>query len=403
MLAAIQGYIKTQVTEIDQDRTLSRFGAILAITHCLTAGYWLQMNVAEYLARGSEAICWPFWESCSLTRVFSSAEISAFLYLFLLAAIMNVWLFLTKRTTQGYFALFFLNVAKVAFILLDFRLRTNHHIMSTWMIFAFLLVSNKKSVLQFLIVAFYFWAGLLKLNSEWLSGSALYGELWLIHGPLVKWACAYVIVLELVMVWALVWTGSWISWLALGQFILFHIYSFAVVGFFYPLLMFAFLSLFLMIFLERESKERSWKLAHALPVVLAFSLFQIHCKLMPGDTALTGEGRLFALHMFDSWTQCDAHATLKYKNGRSELKDLHIPLPIRLHCDPIVYSNRARNLCSKYLLSGDSEIQNIDLSLRSRRSNQPELQTIVDIKDFCGRKVHYSWLFHNDWINTSPI
>ena len=57
-------------------------------------------------------------------------------------------------------------------------------------------------------------------------------------------ACAYVIVLELVVSWGLLARRAWIFWAAFAQFLLFHALSWQVVGFFYPLLMFAILTIF---------------------------------------------------------------------------------------------------------------------------------------------------------------
>jgi len=56
--------------------------------------------------------------------------------------------------------------------------------------------------------------------------------------------CVYVIVLELGVTWGLLARRAWIFWTALAQFLVFHALSWQVVGFFYPLLMFAILAIF---------------------------------------------------------------------------------------------------------------------------------------------------------------
>ena len=54
-----------------------------------------------------------------------------------------------------------------------------------------------------MVVLFYFWAGLLKFNSEWLSGAALYKKPWLLPTGALPLACAYVLALETVFSWGL--------------------------------------------------------------------------------------------------------------------------------------------------------------------------------------------------------
>src|SRR3989454_23785 len=110
--------------------------------------------------------------------------------------------------------------------------------------FASLFVPGKRDGLRVLVTLFYFWAGSLKLNWEWISGAGLYRPIWPFSGVGVVAACVYVIVLELGVAWGLLAKRAWIFWAAFAQFFLFHALSWQVVGFFYPLLMFAILTIF---------------------------------------------------------------------------------------------------------------------------------------------------------------
>ena len=181
---------------------------------------------------------------------------------------------------------------------------------------------------------FYFWAGTLKLNWEWVSGGALYRPLWLLTGPAVVAACAYVVVLELVIVWGLLSRRSWIFWSSLAQVLLFHVMSFAVVGWFYPLLMFALLAIFpLARCIPGAPPEPASASASSGGACRGrrsrwrsrFSLVQLTTHLYPGDTAITGEGRLFALHMFDARVVCEAggHAP-KLPDGTTVMAEIEI-------------------------------------------------------------------------------
>ena len=74
----------------------------------------------------------------------------------------------------------------------------------------------------------------------------MFGARWLLWVPafLVPVACAYVIVLESVLVFGLFSRRRWLFWGTLAQLLLFHVISYPVVGFFYPALMAALLSIF---------------------------------------------------------------------------------------------------------------------------------------------------------------
>ena len=68
------------------------------------------------------------------------------------------------------------------------------------------------------VVLFYFWAGIIKLNPEWISGAALYGEsLLLIPDSLIPAACIYVVVLELLLIFGLLSNRASWFWATLAQ------------------------------------------------------------------------------------------------------------------------------------------------------------------------------------------
>jgi hypothetical protein len=330
---------------------------------------------------------------------------AAFWVLLVLSGVCFYFFLVPKFVKHAFWLLIGLNVFKVALMSLDFRMRLNQHIMAFWITLAFLFFPNKTRVTKLVIVLFYFWAGMLKLNHEWLSGSALYEMPWFVPASMVAVACTYVVILEIVFAWLLLLDRTWLAWATFAQLCLFHFVSFPVVGFFYPMTMYAILAIFPLTWLAKK-RETPGTLAwlgnfnvsqQAFALALVFSALQLIPRLMPGDTALTGEGRLFALHMFDTKTVCEAVAIVKNRDGTGKRIDLDIVHPARIHCDPIVYLSRARNLCEKERATNPN-FANLDLSLRTRRSSESELQTIVNQPDFCGKELSYSLLSHNDWI-----
>jgi len=339
--------------------------------------------------------------------VLSAPGVTLLLRAYFAAAVGAGLLFASRRLVPwGYAALVLVNVVKLAVMLLDYRLRMNQHYMGFFATFAYLVVPGKRDALRVLITLFYFWAGTLKLNWEWISGAGLYRPMWPFSGAGVVAACVYVIVLELGVAWGLLAGRAWIFWAALAQFLVFHALSWQVVGFFYPLLMFAILTIFPLSRLipPRDPPDgllvalltgRGLRPVYTLAAL--FSLLQLIPYAFPGDRALTGQGRLYALHMFDARAACEGWAALHNADGTTTRRDLKLPLDTRIACDPIVFFNRARNLC-RQRDAGRAAFQDLDLFLSARRSSDGQMKRVIATKSFCAKGERYDPFRHNAWI-----
>ncbi|HYC56208.1 MAG TPA: hypothetical protein VEL28_14835 [Candidatus Binatia bacterium] len=346
-------------------------------------------------------ICWPFFESCHAWRLLSPSSIDLLLDLYAAAAVLAALAFLRPASAAwAWWLLLALVCVQVLIVAQDYRLRANQHYMAVWTTLVFLLVRGKRATLPLLIVSFYFWAGILKLDPDWLSGAALSGRRPLfIPEPLVPAACAYVLLLELVMIFGLLARSRVLFYGAMAQVVLFHVCSWPVVGAFYPIVMFAILTIFpLMRLLPAPLSTRRHGMAAPAAVLVVFAFLQIAHHLFPGDTAITGEGRLFALHMLDASVACRGRAIEHRRDGSSRERTLSTVVPVRIHCDPIVFWNLARELCRRG--SADPQFANLDFLVQSRRTAQPptELRTVVSIEDFCTSGTTYEVWRHNAWI-----
>ena len=136
---------------------------------------------------------------------------------------------------------------------------------------------------------------------------------------------------------------------------------------------------------------------HALAAL--FSLLQLIPYAFPGDRTLTGQGRLYALHMFDARATCAAWAELHNADGTTTRRDLKLPLDTRVACDPIVYFNRARNLC-RQRDAGRAAFEDLDLFLSARRASDGEMKRVIATKGFCAKGERYDPFRHNAWILT---
>jgi hypothetical protein len=363
-------FISRNVEEIRGDRGLSLYGAFLAVSYLATAAFFFVLRQYLYLTTPANSICWPLFPDCYLYHLLSVPQAIAIVGLLALLAGAFALYFLTGQTAAGWGLLLATFVLDGLIIAQDFRFRMNEHYMLLWATFAFLFFPRKRQTVSLLILSFYFWAGRIKLNQDWLSGSELPHKLWLIPVPDYPVACAYVIVLEMVMVWALVQPRKWLFWAAFAQFALFHLISWSIVGFFYPILMAGIISLFpLRRVFPSGSLDDLGDLVHRrLPRSLyallgVFAALQLVPLLYPGDAAWTAQGRLFSLHMFEGRSNCQVWATEKFKDRAAQRVDLfRRDLMVREICDPLVFFNGAQAICRE-LPRQDPGFVDLDLKM----------------------------------------
>jgi hypothetical protein len=398
-------WIRRNIEELRDDPVLGAYGVFLALTHVLTFLSWWRGGIDLITVLTSpEPICWPFWGDCFRYRFLSPNGVYWLLRGYLALSLLSLALFAGRRWAAAAWWVFLaLNLFKLAIVLQDFQLRQNQHYMAGIACLAFLFVPGKRRFLKILVAFFYFWAGLLKLDPEWLSGAALYRPLWLIPARWVPAACVYVVALEIVLVWGIFARKGRIFWGTLIQLVLFHVMSWPVVGFFYPTLMFCLLAIYPLDrffsepfpeFLVGQAPRRG---IGAYAFLGIFSAAQLVPHLMPGDPALTGEGRLFGVHMFDALVQCEAYALLKRTDGAPARRNLHRrDMAARIHCDPIVYWNRANALCRSP--ERGVEFTDFDLVLNSRRTTRTELTPVIRLENYCASSPAYRVWRHNEWI-----
>lgn len=405
-MSIVRRYFDLQITEITKDKALRLYGVFVAAGQVLTFWSWHVSGVVNLLSNEVEPLCWPFFENCFRYRILSYDEVKLLLFLFGFVSAIGVLLFLSKRLCgAAYWWLILLNVFKTLIYIQDYRLRLNQHYMLYFVTFVFLFLPGKRRLLRYTLVLFYVWASVLKLNVEWLSGSALYAKPLWIPDALIPASCIYAVTLEAVIVWGILSARKWVYWSTFFQLCLFHLVSWPVVGFFYPMLMFALLAIFPLTYFISEPREPKSLFAPLIRgkeprmtyvFIAFFSFLQLIPFLMPGDSKVTGEGRLFSLHMFDALVVCDGAITLKFKDGTKQ----ELPIPTkevpRIKCDPIVNFSRAKRLCAEF--EDNPVFADLDLSYRARRGHEETMRLLVDVKDFCSQNLSYDLFRPNDWI-----
>jgi hypothetical protein len=387
------------------DPVIDRYRWALVASHAIVLLYFLATNELTILTRDFEPICWPYFQKCWQIRFETPASVLVLMILQVLLIISASSALATKCYRTFWIVMVVLNLYLFAIISLDYRLRGNQFYMLFWLSAVCLFWPAKRWGIPLILISFYFWAGTLKLNYEWLSGSVLYRDLFIIP-PRFAWAaCTYVVTLEMIMIWGLLARRAWVRWLALGQLALFHIESLSQIHWFYPLIMAALISWFVIDWTTSEI-DRTVTLGNlcrgkaprsAYVLLILFAGFQLAPYFYHGDKALTGQGRIFALDMLEARQTCDVHALVHYRDRVPvEIDLLMADLPPRKVCDPIIYYDRVTNLCR--LNGADAAFVDADFVMHVKRKTDAVLSTIVDEANFCGRHEVYKMFSNNNWM-----
>ena len=409
MIQGIRTYFFRQIEEIRNDTALRIYGACIMLGQVLSFFHWQSGRMEKFLQKSAEAICWPFFENCFEYRFLDFNQVHTVFLVFGAVSIIGLALFLLphRYLTAAYFWMMSVNFFKILIVIQDFQLRRNQHYMLFFITVAFLFLPNKRNLLRYLLVFFYFWAGTIKFNYEWISGAAMTVDPLWISRPYVPAACVYALILELLIVWGLLSQKKWLYWGAFFQLCLFHLVSWPVVMAFYPLLMYGLLSIFPLTYFIKNNEDPPSLMAslarfkQPLSTYLFlgfFSFLQLVPVIIPGNERITGEGRLFSLHMIDAMVVCKGEMTLKFYDGSAKVfeipdknKDVN-----RIKCDPVVNFSRAKQQCRNYL--DDPNFNDLDLYYEARLSSEEVMRPLVDIKDFCGQELSYDLWKPNDWI-----
>jgi hypothetical protein len=391
---------------IDEDPALRAYALVASLLHSLTGLAWFTYKHIATLATGEDCVCWPLAPRCDRVRaLFSPAGVSGAVVIYMGLGVAAATLFALRRVRAASATFVAATLVGAALYSLDYRLRLNQTYMFGWVVLALLVAPRRAQVLQALVALFYLWAGSLKLNGEWIRGAALYERPFLVPPALVPAACVYVLFLELVLLWGLFSPSPRWRWAVYAQLLLFHAVSWKVVGYFYPLLMLGLTAIYPLVWLRAPGETLTLARLRTDPIArkavaataAIFSAFQLVPYLFPGDTAVTGEGRLFSLHMFDAQVQCSGGATLRTGSGpiaRAAL--INERTDVRTRCDPIVLAAEAGRLCRA--LARRPEVPQVDVAIDAKRTTDARAQPLIVVEDFCHRGVEYSIWHHNAWI-----
>lgn len=371
--------------ELKSIPALMWLGLGLGLLHLLSLLFW--GNLIEQTLTSESGYCWPLWPNCEVLRPFPSPLILVLRGLWAALAVATAAAFFTKKFKVAWWLLLMCELLKLFVFSQDYRFMGNYHYILFVFAFIFLFVPDRARVFPLLWTLIYVTAGALKVNQEWLSGAALvstppWGENFLLELQ------AFVIFLELVIAWLLLSRSLWWFRFAVINFALFHLMSFFIVGYFYPAVCLTILAF--LVLLSRQTfplPRPQWSTRAHTAIIVLFLVPQIWFHLGSKDGSLTGVGRLWALNMFDVNSVCEAYGELRLRDGRRlEVGFTPEDESLRIHCDPLIFANFARQICAQ-VKRGDYAAEELVYQAYSRRSSDWNWLKVYDLKTDCSRRV----------------
>ncbi len=379
-IRCIRSAAEKQIAEIQCSKGLQLYGIFVALSHFFTSLMWFQRPIFY-----EQPICWTFIPFCKDLAPLYSRYGTSMLYIYSILAFLCVLSFLSSKVQLGYFSLIVVLILRIVIQFHDYRLMGNYHYITNIVSIIFLFFSNKNNLLKIAIVGFYISAGLIKFNVDWLSGQALMKEPW-ITGKASEFLLLYVIILEIFISQLLLSPNRLLYFFALLQIAIFHIYSYSVVGWYYPCIMFCVISLF---FIDSEPfglKSIFFKKSNLL-YLFGYVTAQLYPFFIFENSVLSGQGRLLSLNMLDGRAKCVNY--LDYEQGHTlKIDRLKFNLGPRISCDPLMYINSFKYFCEKNEID-ESEV-NFYMYVRNRTSNANFFK--LKLKNICIDKPKISFL-----------
>ncbi|UOF02480.1 HTTM domain-containing protein [Bdellovibrio reynosensis] len=394
--------MKKLILEVQKHPALRIIGVIFCLEHLLTILFWLTERPLHWILSPSNApICWPFFSSCELFKP-SPGILNFILVLYGLFAIAGAIAWWNKKVRLATSLLLILILFKISIIALDYRLTGNYHYLPTMLALVFLLIPERRFSLTVSFFIIYFTAGVLKINSQWLTGTAINDHI--MPSYMTTLGVWYVLVLELGLIFFLFSKKDRWFYFLFFQLVYFHLYSWHLTRFFYPVVMLSLLGILLIVrptveeWNIKESFKKAFSTKTAQILLLIFLILQLPQYLIPGNSALTGEGRMYAMIMYDGRVQCQPHLSIWKKDGSKEDLSLQPPwLMTRTQCDPLIYWRLAQKTCE--WVKNDNSIIQVDLAIPIRNDKNSPWHPLVSTIDVCRNNYAYYSFFPNSWIN----
>jgi len=382
---------RKNLQEIGASETLRWLGFLVLLGHIMTFLFVMPEGIL-FLSNTLNPQCWSYFPGCELLHMPSKLFWLFYFCFYLCVSLLGLISFYRGQIRRAFICLISATALKTLFLIIDRSFMGNYHFMHVLYCLVYIFFPQKELSLKILLAWFYLAAGSLKLNIEWLSGAAVGGGPQFLPPILQMWSYAYVVVLELIVVWGLFSVKPWIRWLSFAQFFIFHLVSFYWVGYFYPSIVLSMLMVFPFSWINPLPEKAIPRQAIVLVAILG--LFQVTAFFSEKDPAIFSHRRLASMNMFDARSVCaigfQLHQDEKLMIFNPDLR----PLGVRVRCDANIVLNQAKNMCLE-----SARIKNfkaLDIAMLSKRFTDDGFAEVYKISDVCPlieKATYAQWLW----------
>lgn len=375
------------IKDIADADALRWLGFLIAFGHIMTFLY-VMPDAVFHLSNSGNPQCWAYFPGCDVLHVPSKLFWLSYFAGYVALAGVSLYCFFKNKVRAAYFSLLALTAVKTLFLVIDRSFMGNYHFMHLLYSLVFLVFPQKQFSLKILGAWFYLAAGSLKLNIEWLSGAAVGGGPAFLPPILQQWSYAYVVILELIVVWGLFARDSRIRWFAFVQFFIFHVVSFYWVGYFYPVIALSMLMVFPFSWLAGSTEPLVSK--PILALIATLSVFQALAFISDKDPAIFTHRRLVSMNMYDARSICATNFLLHQEGKVIAYNPDLKPFGVRVRCDTNLVLNQAKNLCKN---SRELKLfTSLDVAMLSKRLTDENYTEVFRMSDVCPQIEKASYL-----------
>ncbi|GAB4016088.1 MAG: hypothetical protein Fur0010_15640 [Bdellovibrio sp.] len=359
------------------------------LIHFITIFHWVfERNIIYLLSDKTRFDCHPIWETCFNFLPFNANIITFIISIYALINVLYLWSFL--KGEKRYLTVFSVLtiIVKLSLYLQSEILRANYHTVSLILQIIFVIFPHPRTATLIGLSQIYWIAASLKFNREWLSGAALITESYV--SPLIlNYLLIAAIVIEIVAPVLLFFKNFYLFWTGLFALLIFHAFSWHIVGYIYP--SFMILVLFALA-LDKDNNE-NFSISHIIIIAIGLSLSFFNIKNYK-EKALTSQGRFYNLDMFDAFPICYQNVDLINPDDRSTVSIPDINFRgSRSACDPYATHSFLLKLCHQ------SPHMTFFWQLISKLSTDQKFTEIINYKGTCSEIKKMAVLSENSWIN----
>lgn len=394
-------WIKSNLWEINKSFSTKALGVLLSLTNIFTYLYWQYWftPVFDSASKTAWPIFYPIADLMTLPVGFLKVLMALFLFFSTLAAL---GMFSARLLAPAWGSLVISFFIKIVIYTQDYNLISNTQNLLILLHLVFLFFPQKKWTVHSLVILFLVNLGLLKLNSNWLSGDILK---WHLPSPesTRHFLATMSFLVEMIAPFGLLfrnWQVKVVSLLLLFADSIF-------IGAFYNQFDAVILSTLLgsFVFQQIEAMRRYDDVIYQtyirpeptffwLPVFIIFYLtLQLGPRWLYPDAHQRYEGLLFSTVNLKSHQVCEVHG---FESSKRHLKKLNLDLNTS-DCDFYQLYHKLKQQCQTIGSSSKLEVYVKANDLYNNLTKQ------VQTKDFCDSNIKFSALGNNQWITTQKI